>query len=64
MKRWLFILFIPFSLTLTAQEQINPVIRVERLYDAQLIEVTKPMLDTSVPDSVLTMNTSFQYSIF
>ncbi len=47
-----------------AQEQINPVIRVERLYDAQLIEVTKPMLDTSVPDSVLTMNTSFQYSIF
>lgn len=64
MKRWLFIFFIPFSLTLAAQEQINPVIRVERLYDAQLIEVTKPMLDTSVPDSVLTMNTSFQYSIF
>ena len=52
------------SLTLTAQNKINPVIQVERLYDADLMEVTKPVLDTRVPDSLRTFNTLFQYTIF
>ena len=49
---------------LAAQEQIHPVIQVERLYDADLIEVSKPTLDTSIPDSLRTFHTLFEYKIF
>jgi len=63
MKRWLFIACCLSGFSLNAQNQINPVIQVERLYDADLIEVTKPMLETQVPDSLRIFNTSFQYSI-
>ncbi len=48
----------------TAQNKINPVIEVERLYEADLMDVSKPLLGTRVPDSLRTYNTSFQYSIF
>ncbi|MFA5288907.1 MAG: hypothetical protein WC361_06160 [Bacteroidales bacterium] len=64
MKRWLFIASCLAGVSLNAQNQINPVIQVERLYDADLIEVTKPLLDTQIPDSLRTFNTSFQYGIF
>ena len=47
---------------LTAQEQIHPVIQVERLYDAELIEVSKPALDTYVP--ILRTFHLFEYRIF
>lgn len=64
MRHLLIICFMFLSLTLTAQNKINPVIQVERLYDADLMEVTKPVLDTRVPDSLRTFNTLFQYTIF
>mgnify|MGYP001208122396 CR=1 FL=1 len=64
MKRWLLIVSCLAGVSLNAQNQINPVIQVERLYDASLIEVTKPLLDAQIPDSLRTFNTSFQYSIF
>lgn len=63
MKKWLFIGYCFANLSLAAQTQINPVIQVERLYDADLIEVTKPPLDTSVPDSLQISQTLIQYSI-
>lgn len=47
-----------------AQNKINPVIEVERLYDAQLMDVTKPKLDSSVPDSLRAYHTLMQYTIF
>ena len=64
MKRWIFTGYCLVSFSLSAQNQINPVIQVERLYDADLIEVTKPPLNTYVPDSLRTLHTLFQYSIF
>jgi hypothetical protein len=63
MKRWLFIGCCLTNFSLAAQNQINPVIQVERLYDADLIEVTKPLLDTTVPDSLRMSHMLIQYSI-
>lgn len=51
------------ALPLTAQNNINPVIQVERPYEASLMDVTKPKLDTSVPDSLKTISTLFQYTL-
>lgn len=64
MKKGLFVIFCLMVYSLNAQHQINPVIRVERLYDADLIEVSKPALGTQVPDSLRTFHTLFEYSIF
>lgn len=64
MKKGLFIVFCLTAFSLGAQNQIHPVIRVERLYDADLIEVSKPALDTDIPDSLRTFHTLFEYSIF
>lgn len=52
------------SLSLAAQNKINPVIEVERLYQADLMDVSKPLLNTTIPDSLRTYNTSIRYFIF
>lgn len=64
MRKMLCILFTLTAGLLTAQEQIHPVIQVERLYDADLIEVSKPALDTYVPDSLRAFHTLIEYRIF
>lgn len=47
-----------------SSQDLDPTVRVSRVYEGKLIEAHKPYLNMAVPDSVEKFNLRFDYSVF
>lgn len=61
---FLFIMLVSFAQTAEAQQKIDPTVEVEKEFDGKMTNIVKGPLNTSVPDSLLSFNLNFSYSIF
>lgn len=52
-----------FALTLKAQD-LDPTVTVTRQYQGKIVEVTKPEVKVTIPDSLRTFDLNIDYSIF
>ncbi|MBE6251341.1 MAG: hypothetical protein E7111_06745 [Bacteroidales bacterium] len=58
------LLVICFSAHMTLAQNIDPTIEVTRGYKAELVDIHKPVMEMSVPDSVYRFDLDFDYSVF
>lgn len=52
------------SITLNAQQKIDPTLEVRREFDGKLMEITKSKLPTTLTDSITKFNLKFDYTVF
>ncbi|MDD2491713.1 MAG: hypothetical protein PHV12_05920 [Bacteroidales bacterium] len=66
MKRFsIYILALIFgSITLSAQQKIDPTLEVRREFDGKLMEIIKSKLPTTISDSITRFDLSFDYTVF
>ena len=47
-----------------AAQDMDPTVEVSRIYQGKMIEVSKPMIEMQIPDSVTHFDLDFDYSVF
>lgn len=63
-KRYIAIFFAVAAGTLCHAQNLDPTVEVSRAYEGKLLEVHKPVMPMSQPDSVSQFNLKFDYSVF
>lgn len=64
MKKLMFILSAVFAAAALQAQNLDPTVEVSRVYEGKLIEVRKPVLEMSVPDTLYKFDLDFDYSVF
>lgn len=67
MKNTYILLAVVAALAFTGKasaQNLDPTVVVDRAYEGKLMEVHKPVLEMSVPDSVMRFDLDFDYSVF
>ena len=59
-----FIMLLSFAHKAEAQQKIDPTVEVEKEFDGKMTNIVKGPLNTYIPDSLLSFNLNFNYSIF
>ena len=62
--RYAMILAAAMVSAVAAAQNLDPTVEVSRAYEGNLVEVHKPTLEMSVPDSVQRFRLDFDYSVF
>lgn len=58
------IMILSFAQKAQAQQKIDPTVEVEKEFDGKVTNIVKSPLNTALPDSLLSFNLNFNYSIF
>lgn len=65
MKRYIAVSLTALAAVWTAGAQnLNPTVEVTNQFEGKVMEVTKPVVDMAVPDSLLRFDLAFDYSVF
>lgn len=59
-----FVFAVAASVSAAVAQNLDPTVEVSRAYEGKLMEVSKPVRDVNVPDSVGTFRLDFDYSVF
>lgn len=64
MKRIMMILSAILPVAVSYAQNLDPTVEVSRVYEGKLIEVHKPVMEMSVPDTLYRFDLDFDYSVF